>query len=196
MLMHLFDSQKNEALNRGFTKHAPKNIVFSKTFSLFDCLVFVIIIDSLGYKGALKRILADVFHKLDFKPDIVQLGWAQREDTFKEYILQLQQLKKEKIQWTAEKKKKLKAQREENTLAKCKGDFYGRGLALQLEAMGDIVDGINESTAVCVVGKSATPTKCKCGLMDHLRISYRKCKLNPKILPFGLKLQRKKLPKT
>jgi len=36
MLMHPFDLQKNEALNHGFTKHAPKNIVFSKTFSLFD----------------------------------------------------------------------------------------------------------------------------------------------------------------
>jgi len=88
MLMHPFDLQKNEALNRGFTKHAPKNIVFSKTFSLFDHLVFVIIIDLLGYKGALKRILVDVFHKPDFKPDIVQLGWVQRDDTFKAYILQ------------------------------------------------------------------------------------------------------------
>jgi len=54
MLLHLFDSQKNEALNRGFAKHAPKNIVFSKTFSLFDRLAFVIIIDSVGYEGALK----------------------------------------------------------------------------------------------------------------------------------------------
>jgi len=54
MLMHWFDSQKNETLNRGFKKHTPKNIVFSKTFSLYECLAFVIIIDLLHYKGALK----------------------------------------------------------------------------------------------------------------------------------------------
>jgi len=48
MLMHPFDLQKNEALNRGFTKHAPKNIMFSKTFSLFDHLAFVIIINFAG----------------------------------------------------------------------------------------------------------------------------------------------------
>jgi len=61
---------------------------FSKTYSLFNCLVFVIVIDSLGYEGALKRILSDIFHTKDIKPDMVQLGWAQREDTFKAYILQ------------------------------------------------------------------------------------------------------------
>jgi len=40
------------------------------------------------------------------------------------------------------KEKKVKAQREENTVAKCKGDFYGRGLALHSEVrMGEIFDG-------------------------------------------------------
>jgi len=58
-----------------------------------------------------------------------------------------------------EKKKKLMAQREVNTLAKHKGDYYGRGLALQLEltAMGEIVHATKELTAVQIVGKRATP---------------------------------------
>jgi len=79
--------------------------------------------------------------------------------------------------------KKLKAQRDENALAKHKGDFYGRGLALSLEskATGVIVDASkNKLTTVHLVGKRATPTQCRCGLMDHLRISFGKCKLNPK----------------
>jgi len=97
MLMHPFDLQKNEALNRRFTKHAPRNIVFSKTFSLFDRLAFVIIIDLLGYEGALRRLLANLFNQHNNVPDDVQLGWAQREDTFKSYILEHQRSKKEKI---------------------------------------------------------------------------------------------------
>jgi len=56
---------------------------------LFDHLAFVII-DSLGYEGTLKRLLADLFNQHDNAPDDVQLGWAQREDTFKTYILEQQ----------------------------------------------------------------------------------------------------------
>jgi len=54
ILLHPFDSQKNEALNHAFAKQAPKNIVFSKTFRLFNHLTFVIIIDLLGYEAALQ----------------------------------------------------------------------------------------------------------------------------------------------
>jgi len=46
MLRHMYDSQKNEALNCAFAKVAPKNIVYSKTMSLFDRLALVIGIDS------------------------------------------------------------------------------------------------------------------------------------------------------
>jgi len=64
-------------------------------------------------------------------------------------------------------------------LARNKGDFYGHGLALQSETM--VENETNEPVCYHVgSGKRTTPTKCKCGLTDHLRISYRKCKLNPK----------------
>jgi len=78
--MHPFNLHKNKTLNHGFTKHAPKNIVFLKTFSLFDHLAFFIIIDLLGYRGTLKRLLADLFDQHDNVPDDVQLGWAQRKE--------------------------------------------------------------------------------------------------------------------
>jgi len=140
MLLHPFDSQKNEALNCGFAKQAPKNIVFSKTYSLFDRLAFIIIIDSVGYEVAIRRVLSDIFKQGNFDLDNVQLGWANREDTFKKYILEQQQSKKEKIRRTAEKKLKLMAQRVDNSVAKCKGDFYSRGLALQTKPLETIAN--------------------------------------------------------
>jgi len=117
-LLHPFNSQKNEALNRNFAKQAPKNIVFSMTFTLFDHLAFVIIIDLVGYQAALQQLLADISNQQDFALDNVQLGWANREDAFKKYILEWQQSKKEKVQQTAEKKKKLMVQRVQNSKAK------------------------------------------------------------------------------
>ena len=69
--------------------------------------------------------------------------------------------------------------KEDNMLARNKGDFYGRGLALRSQTMME--DAANEPPAARVVGaKRTTPTKCKCGLTDHSRISYGKCELNPK----------------
>jgi len=180
MLLHPFDSQKNEALNRGFAKQAPKNIVFSKTYSLFDRLAFVIIIDSVGYEAAIRRVLSDIFNQGNFDLDSVQLGWANREDTFKKYILERQQSKKEKIRRTAEKKMKLMVQRVENSEAKRKGDFYGRGLALQTKPSETIANGEPAAISTGIRGQRTIPTKCKCGQTDHLRISYWKCELNPK----------------
>jgi len=97
MLMHPYDSQKNEALNCVFLKQAPKGIVFSKTFSLFDCLLFVIIIDSVSYKAGLKCILADVFGSHEENLSTVLECWAKREDKFKLYIRERQKTKREKI---------------------------------------------------------------------------------------------------
>jgi len=77
--------------------------MFLKTFSLFDRLSFVIIIDSLGYEGGLKRLLVDIFKTPNNIPSQVLLGWAKREDTFKNYIHERQQSKKEKIRQTAKK---------------------------------------------------------------------------------------------
>jgi len=181
MLLYPFDSQKNEGLNQGFAKQALKNIVFSKTFSLFDHLAFVIIIDSVGYEATLRWLLADIFKDTNFVLDKVPHGWAQWEDTmFKKYILACQQLKKEKIRWMAEKKLKLMAQHVENSKAICKGDFYGRGLALCSQTMEPMATAVNAMVATSIQRQILIPMKCKCGLSDHLRISFWKCKLNPK----------------
>jgi len=38
--------------------------------------------------------MADIFRQQDYALDNVQLGWANREDTFKKYILEWQQSKR------------------------------------------------------------------------------------------------------
>jgi len=179
MLLHGYDSQKNEALNRAFTKLAPKNIVFSKTFSLFDRLSFVIIIDSVGYAEGLRRLLADIFEDEDNDPGPVLLGWANREDIFKQYILKRQQTKKEKIRRTKEKKIRLSKQRANDRRAKRRGDRYGRGVAILPEEDEDNVaeTGVRVSRTQ---RQRPSPTQCKCGRTDHVRISFNDCELNPK----------------
>ncbi len=135
MLMHPYDSQKNEALNRAFIKQAPKGIVFSKTFSLFDHLSFVIIIGSIGYEEGLKRILADVFGLHEENLSTVLECWAKREDKFKLYIHERQKMKKEKIQHTMVRKLCLKEQHSQNVVARCKGDEYKTGVGLHVKVV-------------------------------------------------------------
>jgi len=178
MLMHPYDSQKNEAINRAFLKQAPKSIVFSKTFSLFDRLSFVIIIDSVGYEGALKRITADIFGNKKGDLSLVQKCWAKREDKFKLYICERQKTKREKIRRTMVRKLRLKDQRAQNVVARNKGDEYKRGIGVHVKATAVVGKRIQT--------KRATPTKCKCGLGDHLRISFKLCKLNPKNIALAI----------
>jgi len=80
----------------------------------------------------------------------------------------------------AEKKLKLIAQRIENSKVKCKCDFYGRGLALLLQSLEPIANAENAAVDPGVYRQWMIPTKCKCRLTDHLRISFGKCELNPK----------------
>ena len=86
MLRHLFDSQKNEALNRALAKVAPKNTVFSKTHSLFDCLSLVICMDSLGFVRCLECLFALVFADDDYEMNLVTRNWAQDQDNRNEYM--------------------------------------------------------------------------------------------------------------
>jgi len=40
MLLHPFDSQKNEALNCAFTKHAPKHLIFKSIHSIWSSFIW------------------------------------------------------------------------------------------------------------------------------------------------------------
>jgi len=83
----------------------------------------------------------------------------------------------------------LKDQRSQNVVAKSKGDEYGRGVGLH---------GKVKEKQIAVVGKKriqakrARPTKCKCGLSDHLRITYKLCELNPKNIALAIEAAKAK----
>jgi len=144
--MHPYDSQKNEALNRAFMKLAPKSIIFSKTFSLFDCLSFVIIVDSLGYEDGLHWLLATIYNTPSSLLGLVQQEWAKLEDLFKKYIHDWQKTKK--VRCTSDKKKNLMKKRLNNNKAKRKGDGYHCGIGMVTEA-------INENVHATIKGSSA-----------------------------------------
>jgi len=93
-------------------------------------------------------------------------------------------MKKEKSRQTAEKKLKLMQQRVDKSEYKCKGDFCGREPDLHLQTWQGTVDAAtgNEVVVPVCVGRQNIPIKCRCGKANHLRITYAKCKLNPKII--------------
>jgi len=181
MLMHPYDSQKSKALTCVFLKQAPKSIVFSKTFSLFDYLSFVIIIDSVGYEAGLRCILADVFGTHEENLSTALECWAKREDKFKMYIHEHQKTKREKIWCTMVRKLHLKEQCYQNIVAKRKGDKYKTGVGIHVKSVEKLVTRANRTQA-----KWTKPTKCKCGLTDHLCISYKLCELNPKNIALAI----------
>jgi len=87
-------------------------------------------------------------------------------------------------------------------MAKQKGDFYGRGLALQYKPLQDTARGetlqatdvpaTSKPAEVCKRGKCATLNKCQCGLLDHLQLSYNKCELNAKNIALWAKAEEEK----
>jgi len=80
MLNHEFDSQKNEALNKAFTKVAPKNMVFSKTHSLYDRLALVIAYDSIGLYECLTRIFQMLLQNEGYVLPPVEATWSKQQD--------------------------------------------------------------------------------------------------------------------
>jgi len=171
MLRHPYNSRKNEALNRAFAKVAPKNIMFCKTHTLFDRLSLVICIDSLSYKNCLEWLFPIMFDNDDCVMDHVTQGWAVVQDRIKTYMHKQQKLFSEKIKHSAMKKIKLNKQCIQEYEAKKSGHGYGLGIALRGTTARNIT--------VRITGRvRAKPTQCHCGATDHLRISFKGCKLN------------------
>ena len=83
----------------------------------------------------------------------------------------------------------MKDQHSQNVVARSKGDEYGRGLGLHGKAMGKSVTVVGKKH---IQAKRARPTKCKCGLSDHLCISYKLCELNPKNIALDIEAAKAK----
>jgi len=80
MLNHGFDLQKNEALNKAFTKVAPKNMVFSKTHSLYDHLALVIVYDSIGLFECLSYIFQVLLKNDAYVLPPIEATWSKQQD--------------------------------------------------------------------------------------------------------------------
>ncbi len=76
MLNHEFDSQKNKALNKAFTKVAPKTMVFSKTHSVYDRLALVIAYDSIGLYECLTCIFQMLLQHETYVLPPVEATWS------------------------------------------------------------------------------------------------------------------------
>ncbi len=64
------------------------------------------------------------------------------------------------------RKLRLKDQRSQNVIAKCKGNEYKTGVGMHVKTVEKMVVMTNKTQA-----KQTRPTKCKCGRTDHLCIS-------------------------
>jgi len=188
MLMHPYDSQKNEALNRAFTKVAPKNIVFSKTYTLFDQLAFVICVDSLGYEETLLVLLVK---NEEYQLDHVVVGWARVQDEIKLYMQKHQKTKEDKIKRTLDRKQLLMVKQLADNQAKRNGDIYCRGAGVAM--LPDSFEDDNGNVSMLRQHKSnLTPegrlrkakerqkeTECRrCHEKTHVCVTSRKCRFN------------------
>jgi len=109
---------KNEALNRAFAKVAPKNIVFSKTYTLFDRMAFIICVDLLGYEETLHHLLVLLIKNEEYKVNHVGMGWARVQDKIKLYMQKRQKDKEQKIKHTLDRKQLLMLKRLDDNRAK------------------------------------------------------------------------------
>jgi len=144
MLNHKFDSQKNEALNKAFTKVAPKNMVFSKTHSLFDQLALVMIYNSIGYAGCLTAILGALLGTINMKLNPVEASWATQLD--KQYQKKVREKTRKLIgQRSAGKCKRLYSDQTQDARAKQQGDIYKSGSAFMAKVSVEVAPVILET---------------------------------------------------
>jgi len=78
---HEFDSQENEALNKANTKLAPKNMFFSRSWSLSDHLCLVIAYASIGYFDTISRLLQLLVNNENYILESIASVWAKQQDT-------------------------------------------------------------------------------------------------------------------
>jgi len=210
MLNHEFDSQKNEALNKAFTKVAPKNMVFSKTHSLFDHLALVIIYDSIGYLGCLTAILGALLGTTTMKLHPVEASWATQLDRQRLKKQEREKTRKAKGQRSSGKRKRLYSDRKQDAHAKKRGDYYKSGSAFTAKQNTEVAaesqnEDIVEQQNIMGRQPNSEPArkrqrKCKeipplpvgmapgtkycqwCDTWGHERRSFTKCDQNPKVL--------------
>jgi len=131
--------RKTKLWTEPLPKLHQRTLFFLKTYTLFDWLVFVICIDSLGYEEVLHHLLVLLLHKDNYQVDYVVMGWAKVQDEIKAYMQKWQKTKEERIKWTLDRKELLMLKCLNDNQANRKGDryYWGIGIAMLPDSFGD-----------------------------------------------------------
>jgi len=184
MLNHEFDSQKNEALNKAFTKVTPKNMVFSKSHSLYDRLALVIVYDSIGLHECLSRILKMLLQNEDYILSPIEATWSKQQDKQRKNKKIRESTPRCKGMRCAKHKAKLELERINNKRAKKNGDFYEHGHAFKTanevndEATVDENVVINDTHPAAKNTTETVPVCKSCLKPGHKYRSSRQCGKN------------------
>jgi len=184
MLNHEFDSQKNEALNKAFTKVAPKNMVFSKSHLLYDRLALVIVYDSIGLHECLTRILQLLLQKDNYILSPIKATWSKQQDKQRKNKKARESTPRCKGMRCAKRKAKLELERINNKRAKKNGDFYEHGHAFKSAIETSDNATVDENVVVVNTQPAATKSTvtvpvCKsCLRPGHKYRSSRQCGKN------------------
>jgi hypothetical protein len=197
-LWHIWDSQKNESMNRKIAAAAPKDVVFSTTMSLADRIALIIIIDSVGFAAAMRRIITKLTGTTNVRLPAVSQVCFNRLDVTAGWYKQHRQ----KIET-----KSKRAQKQIKTIKKCiaadqkaerQGSYYQHGIAVDLKDPPP--DETEEETIAVEAAAEATKKRKKrpapapeggpaakkqkvcpsCGEEGHERKSSKKCRNNPR----------------
>lgn len=167
-VFHDFSSQKNESLNKEVTVVAPKDKTFSMSKSLEDRVNFVVIRSLSGNLVTIKNLLG---HLGCMIPESTR-EYLRRQDRRRTYNYKYQSS-------TTFRRKRSEA----------------KSLSIREQLAKEVEDdklGYSYETGVAVLGKEKTERKkkgvaslaikgakvCKCGSLDHSRVSHRSCPLN------------------
>jgi hypothetical protein len=139
---HCFESQKNESLHNRVAKVAPKTTTFGTTFSLFDRIALVVIVDTVGFEVGATRIfqkmLGATTTAFNF-PTETQI-WMHNLDRDAEYAKKYQEKVEVKARRAKKKKTKIREGIKNDRESKKYSQYYATGCAVAQPEGADEVD--------------------------------------------------------
>jgi hypothetical protein len=173
MMMHQFDTQANEAMNKRITKSCPKHLHLSKTNSLKSRISLSVSVASHGYKRIINRILTKVSRCHKHPLDPIERRWAQLADNLDDYKRDLAVEPRVKRLRVKKKYEAVEEMRIKEHEGKKNGMDYNGGIATKPAKQKPKPKPKNKQTSekrICL----------HCSRDDHQRLTSRLCPLNAK----------------
>jgi hypothetical protein len=164
-------SQKNEAMNRSIMRYAPKEKTYCRTMALTSRINIAIGVDSVGHALFYQRL----FKRMGFKCTEFTFSGLRRMFRKKEYGRMYSGLKKTKLQRRLKARTKMSEGVSKMELDVEEGRAYSSGIGVE----GDIEEDTDGQPRANKRAKKAkdnnTLTGCRCGSLEHQRVSSKKC---------------------